>query len=799
MPVLTSSSTSSPSRRLGGSYTSYSSSYGSGGGSSSYSRSSSTFSSSSSSGRTSSLDRSPYSSSYVASSYKYTSPSVSVTRDYSVSSRPPISSTRTSSSLYSSSTRTSPARTYFSTRKSTSEDGATGSSRNRETQSETRDLSSSSTANSNNNYLNGNVKRSRDYSSNFVPSSTLSKYRTERTSGLANGSTVPTRTSKYSSDRDAEIPKIGDRIRNFQSSKSVGETPVFRSRFLRSSQPLDDKKEEQQNAEEDVRPTVSDLRRRYDQNRNHVTPDRSRTSPAPSSSFTGKPPPIGGSKSSRTTTTGYGSDSDESVERDGGSTPVNQRLAAVAPSARIQNSPTPDRIVNGESSRASPAPRTAPAIAKDVALRSSSPSTLSSSSSDDNQDGGHLPAIRSSVTSAKLSGARGSRHSISDSVDQTSETSSPKSAPRSRTCSSSQAKTTTSNESTGLVGLRNIGNTCFMNSVLQCLSNTRSVLEYVISNEYANHINTSTSSMNGALIKAFAIVLAELWKKEDDDDDSYSSSAVNPTALKSQIQKFAPRFMGYNQQDAQEFLRYLLEGLHEDVNRIAVKPRPLEHDISDDLSDSEKAAESWKRYVRRDDSKIVDLFVGQLKSTLQCTVCGHCSVTFDPFWDLSLPIPPSSKSNVKLQHCLDLFGKEEILDGDEKPTCSKCQTRRKCTKKFTIHKFPQILVLHLKRFSPGERFRKLDASVDFPLTDLDLSAYTSPGIKPSPCSYQLYGVINHSGSAYSGHYTASCRHPFSANWHEYNDSRISNLTAQRVVSSEAYLLFYELESTEARL
>lgn len=144
-------------------------------------------------------------------------------------------------------------------------------------------------------------------------------------------------------------------------------------------------------------------------------------------------------------------------------------------------------------------------------------------------------------------------------------------------------------------------------------------------------------------------------------------------------------------------------------------------------SDSEKAAESWKRYVRRDDSKIVDLFVGQLKSTLQCTVCGHCSVTFDPFWDLSLPIPPSSKSNVKLQHCLDLFGKEEILDGDEKPvrtrhldisipafhllglsnftyffftivqTCSKCQTRRKCTKKFTIHKFPQILVL--RKFS----------------------------------------------------------------------------------------------------
>merc|ERR1712071_381571 len=92
--------------------------------------------------------------------------------------------------------------------------------------------------------------------------------------------------------------------------------------------------------------------------------------------------------------------------------------------------------------------------------------------------------------------------------------------------------------------------------------------------------------------------------------------------------------------------------------------------------------ESWKRYLRRDDSKIVDLFVGQLKSTLQCTVCGHCSVTFDPFWDLSLPLPSNRNSSVKLHHCLDLFAKEEILDGDEKPTCSKCQTRRKCTKVF---------------------------------------------------------------------------------------------------------------------
>lgn len=232
-------------------------------------------------------------------------------------------------------------------------------------------------SNSNNNYLNGNIKRSRDYTSNLTPSSTYSsKYRTDRSS-LTNGS-APTR-SKYSSERD-EVPKIGERIRNFQSSKSVVDPPAFKSRFLRSSQPTETAKTERpdENASEEVRPSVSDLRRRYDQNRNHVTPERSRTPTASTVSI--KPP--SGSKSSRTTTTtgntDYGSDSDESVEADGRSTPVNQRLASIAPTVRLQsNSPTPDRVINGD--RASPA---RPSVPKDIP-RSTSPSTLSSSSSSD--------------------------------------------------------------------------------------------------------------------------------------------------------------------------------------------------------------------------------------------------------------------------------------------------------------------------------------------------------------------------------------------------------------------------------
>lgn len=86
--------------------------------------------------------------------------------------------------------------------------------------------------------------------------------------------------------------------------------------------------------------------------------------------------------------------------------------------------------------------------------------------------------------------------------------------------------------------------------------------------------------------------------------------------------------------------------------------------------------------------------MGQLKSTLRCTHCGHCSVTFDPFWDLSLPIPQRT-GQLRLSQCLEYFTKEETLDGDEKPTCSKCKERRKCTKSFTIQKFPKILVIRI--------------------------------------------------------------------------------------------------------
>ncbi|KFV61133.1 Ubiquitin carboxyl-terminal hydrolase 2, partial [Dryobates pubescens] len=225
---------------------------------------------------------------------------------------------------------------------------------------------------------------------------------------------------------------------------------------------------------------------------------------------------------------------------------------------------------------------------------------------------------------------------------------------------------------------------CFMNSILQCLSNTKELRDYCLQNQYLRDLNNN-SRMRTALISEFAKLIQLLWTSSPND-------SVSPSEFKTQIQRYAPRFVGYNQQDAQEFLRFLLDGLHSEVNRVLVRPRastdPLDH-----LPDDEKSRQMWRRYQEREDSRISDLFVGQLKSSLTCSECGYCSTAFDPFWDLSLPIPKKSYGEVTLMDCLRLFTKEDVLDGDEKPTCCRCKARTRCTKKFSIQKFPKILVL----------------------------------------------------------------------------------------------------------
>uniref|UniRef100_A0A7N0U984 Ubiquitin carboxyl-terminal hydrolase n=1 Tax=Kalanchoe fedtschenkoi TaxID=63787 RepID=A0A7N0U984_KALFE len=185
-------------------------------------------------------------------------------------------------------------------------------------------------------------------------------------------------------------------------------------------------------------------------------------------------------------------------------------------------------------------------------------------------------------------------------------------------------------EGLGLAGLQNLGNTCFMNSALQCLAHTPPIVEYFLQ-DYTDDINTKNPlGMHGELAIAFGDLLRKLW--------SSGRNAVAPRVFKGKLGRFAPQFSGYNQHDSQELLAFLLDGLHEDLNRVKQKPYIDAKDY-DGRPDKEVAEECWKNHKARNDSIIVDICQGQYKSTLVCPDCGKISITFDPFMYLSLPLP----------------------------------------------------------------------------------------------------------------------------------------------------------------
>ncbi|NWH81611.1 UBP21 hydrolase, partial [Piaya cayana] len=201
---------------------------------------------------------------------------------------------------------------------------------------------------------------------------------------------------------------------------------------------------------------------------------------------------------------------------------------------------------------------------------------------------------------------------------------------------------------------------CFMNAVLQCLSSTKPLRDYCLRRDFQQE-QPPGSRAPQELTEAFADVIAALWHPD-------SSEPVNPARFKAVFQKYVPSFTGYS---------------------------PVTGTHPPSRSDEERANQMWKRYLEREDSKVVDLFVGQLKSCLKCQACGYRSTTFEVFCDLSLPIPKKSFAGgkVSLHDCFSLFTKEEELDSENAPVCDKCRQRTRSTKKLTIQRFPRILVL----------------------------------------------------------------------------------------------------------
>ncbi|KAM6196135.1 LOW QUALITY PROTEIN: ubiquitin carboxyl-terminal hydrolase 50 [Sarcoramphus papa] len=321
----------------------------------------------------------------------------------------------------------------------------------------------------------------------------------------------------------------------------------------------------------------------------------------------------------------------------------------------------------------------------------------------------------------------------------------------------------------GLTGLRNLGNTCYMNAILQCLCSVPPLVEYFLSGKY----KAALRKENGESATAFGWLMSDMWLGEFD--------CVSPEVFHSVLGKRYPTFSKRTQQDAQEFLICVLNELHEALKNSSKRRR-----ITDAKANRGSVSET---------SIITQLFEGQLSYDITCLECKTTIERPESFTVLSLPIP--SKSACSLQDCLNCFFQQDTLTWNNQIHCSWCGTKQDAAVKATITKAPQIIIFHLKRFEwQGKHKRKLSTDICYPLSNLDLSPYSSTLFRKD-AEYSLCAVVNHSGFLDDGHYMAFCKHSVTKNWYSFDDAQITRIPNSSVQTDTAYLLFYTCRAFSA--
>ncbi|KAM8837819.1 ubiquitin carboxyl-terminal hydrolase 42 [Spinachia spinachia] len=297
-------------------------------------------------------------------------------------------------------------------------------------------------------------------------------------------------------------------------------------------------------------------------------------------------------------------------------------------------------------------------------------------------------------------------------------------------------------------GLQNMGNTCFLNSALQCLTYTPPFTNYLLTREHSKTCHEPgfcmMCTMQNHIIQVFA----------------NSGNVIKPFGVLNELKRIAKHFRYGSQEDAHEFLRYTVDAMQKSC-------------LPGTKLDRQTQATTF----------IHQVFGGYLRSRVKCLNCKAVSDTFDPFLDITLEI----KTAPSVSKALEQFVKPEQLDGENAYKCTKCKKMVTASKRFTIHRSSNVLTLSLKRFANFSG-GKITKDVKYP-EYLDLRPFTSQS-QGEPLVYALYAVLVHSGfSCHAGHYFCYIK-ASDGEWYQMNDSSVSVSDIHSVLNQQAYVLFY---------
>ncbi|XP_064171213.1 ubiquitin carboxyl-terminal hydrolase 36 isoform X2 [Anguilla rostrata] len=298
-------------------------------------------------------------------------------------------------------------------------------------------------------------------------------------------------------------------------------------------------------------------------------------------------------------------------------------------------------------------------------------------------------------------------------------------------------------------GLHNLGNTCFLNSTVQCLTYTPPLANYLLSKEHSRSCHQSgfcmICVMQNHIVQAFA----------------NTGNAIKPVSFIRDLKKIARHFRFGSQEDAHEFLRYTVDAMQK------------------------ACLNGYPKLDRQTQATTLvhQIFGGYLRSRVKCSICKSVSDTYDPYLDIAVEI----RQAANIVRALELFVKPDVLSGENAYMCAKCKKKVPATKRFTVHRTSNVLTLSLKRFANFSG-GKITKDVGYP-EFLNIRPYMSQS-SGDPVMYGLYAVLVHSGySCHAGHYYCYVK-ASNGQWYQMNDSMVHSSNIKVVLNQQAYVLFY---------